>query len=72
MTRQTTATADGGTRGAGSSTTAPASWVRRWPQAVPVDTSGPLRSAVSQALAVLRPHGTAQAPVFRRPYMEPD
>ena len=43
-----------------------------WPQAVPVDTSGPLRSAVSQALAVLRPHGTAQAPVFRRPYMEPD
>ncbi|MBD0422700.1 AAA family ATPase [Streptomyces sp. TRM S81-3] len=38
-----------------------------WPEAVSVDTSGPLESAVSQALAVVRPWGTGQAPVFRRP-----
>jgi hypothetical protein len=43
-----------------------------WPEAVPVDTSGALESAVSRALAVVRPWGTDQAPVFRRPYMEPD
>ncbi|MFC8245894.1 bifunctional aminoglycoside phosphotransferase/ATP-binding protein [Streptomyces chartreusis] len=43
-----------------------------WPEAVAVDTSGPLESAVSQALAVVRPWGTGQAPVFRRPYMKPD
>lgn len=43
-----------------------------WPEAVAVDTSGPLESAVAQALAAVRPWGTSQAPVFRRPYMEPD
>ncbi|MFK4106302.1 AAA family ATPase [Streptomyces sp. NPDC019531] len=43
-----------------------------WPEAVPVDTSGPLESAVVQALAAVRPWGGSQAPVFRRPYMEPD
>lgn len=43
-----------------------------WPEAVVVDTSGPLESSVSQALAVVRPWGSGQAPVFRRPYMEPD
>ncbi|WP_308011791.1 bifunctional aminoglycoside phosphotransferase/ATP-binding protein [Actinacidiphila acidipaludis] len=44
---------------------------RPWPEAVEVDTGGPLESAVQQALAVVRPYGTGQAPVFRRPYMEP-
>jgi aminoglycoside phosphotransferase family enzyme/predicted kinase len=44
---------------------------RQWPQAVAVDTGGALETAVSQALAVVRPHGTGQAQVFRRPYMEP-
>ncbi|MFJ4933733.1 AAA family ATPase [Streptomyces pseudovenezuelae] len=43
-----------------------------WPEAVAVDTSGPLESAVARALASVRPWGTGQAPVFRRPYMEPD
>ncbi|WP_317447742.1 AAA family ATPase [Streptomyces collinus] len=43
-----------------------------WPEAVPVDTSGTLESAVTRALAVVRPWGSGQAPVFRRPYMEPD
>ncbi|WP_371584427.1 AAA family ATPase [Streptomyces sp. NBC_01314] len=43
-----------------------------WPEAVTVDTSGPLEAAVVQALAAVRPYGTGQAPVFRRPYMEPD
>ena len=43
-----------------------------WPEAVAVDTSGPLESAVARALAAVRPWGTGQAPVFRRPYMEPD
>ncbi|KES09108.1 gluconate kinase [Streptomyces toyocaensis] len=43
-----------------------------WPEAHTVDTGGPLESAVAQALAVLRPRGTGRAPVFRRPYMEPD
>lgn len=43
-----------------------------WPEAVPVDTSGPLESAVAQALTAVRPWGTGQAAVFRRPYMEPD
>jgi aminoglycoside phosphotransferase family enzyme/predicted kinase len=43
-----------------------------WAEAVTVDTSGPLDSAVVQALAAIRPHGTGQAPVFRRSYMEPD
>ncbi|MCX4474924.1 AAA family ATPase [Streptomyces cellulosae] len=42
-----------------------------WPEAVPVDTDGPLGAAVERALAAVRPWGTAQAPVFRRPYMEP-
>ncbi|GLX53978.1 hypothetical protein Shyhy01_69270 [Streptomyces hygroscopicus subsp. hygroscopicus] len=43
-----------------------------WPEAVPVDTSGALDSAVAQALAAVRPWGTGQAPVFRRPRTEPD
>ncbi|MFE6828483.1 AAA family ATPase [Streptomyces sp. NPDC057690] len=43
-----------------------------WPEAVAVDTSGPLESAVARALAAVQPWGTGQAPVFRRPYMEPD
>ncbi|MEU0579122.1 AAA family ATPase [Streptomyces griseoincarnatus] len=43
-----------------------------WPEAATVDTSGSLGAAVEQALAAVRPGGTAQAPVFRRPYMEPD
>ncbi|MGW0771133.1 bifunctional aminoglycoside phosphotransferase/ATP-binding protein [Streptomyces sp. NPDC002676] len=43
-----------------------------WPDAVAVDTSGSLESAVAQALAAVRPWGVGQAPVFRRPYMEPD
>ncbi|MFI8089519.1 AAA family ATPase [Streptomyces sp. NPDC086080] len=43
-----------------------------WPEAVAVDTGGPLEAAVVQALAAVRPWGTGQAPVFRRPYMEPD
>ncbi|MFF4562028.1 AAA family ATPase [Streptomyces sp. NPDC001435] len=43
-----------------------------WPEAVAVDTSGPLESAVARALATVRPWGISQAPVFRRPYMEPD
>jgi aminoglycoside phosphotransferase family enzyme/predicted kinase len=43
-----------------------------WAGAVAVDTSGPLEAAVVQALAAIRPHDTGQAPVFRRPYMEPD
>ncbi|CAM5521621.1 putative protein [Streptomyces griseoloalbus] len=42
-----------------------------WPEAVSVDTSGSLESAVARALAAVRPWGTGQAPVFRRPYMEP-
>ncbi|MDX2940517.1 AAA family ATPase [Streptomyces caniscabiei] len=43
-----------------------------WPDAVTVDTSGPLESAVSHALAAVRPWGADQAPVFRRAYGEPD
>jgi aminoglycoside phosphotransferase family enzyme/predicted kinase len=43
-----------------------------WPEAVMVDTSGPLEAAVVQALAAIRPYATGQAPVFRRSYMEPD
>ncbi|GGX79664.1 hypothetical protein GCM10010510_25890 [Streptomyces anandii JCM 4720] len=43
-----------------------------WAGAVAVDTSGPLESAVAQALAAVRPWGTGPAPLFRRPYMEPD
>ncbi|MFJ9865739.1 AAA family ATPase [Streptomyces sp. NPDC101165] len=43
-----------------------------WPDAVAVDTSGSLESAVAQALAAVRPWGAGQAPVLRRPYMEPD
>jgi aminoglycoside phosphotransferase family enzyme/predicted kinase len=43
-----------------------------WPQAVVVDTSGPLESAVNRALSAVRPHGTGRTPVFRRPAMEPD
>ncbi|MBM9503237.1 bifunctional aminoglycoside phosphotransferase/ATP-binding protein [Actinacidiphila acididurans] len=43
-----------------------------WAQAVTIDTSGSLESAVALALAAVRPYGAGQAPVFRRPYMEPD
>ncbi|MFB7242046.1 gluconate kinase [Streptomyces populi] len=43
-----------------------------WPEAVAIATSGPLEAAASRALAAVRPWGTGQAPVFRRPYMEPD
>ncbi|MFE9256982.1 AAA family ATPase [Streptomyces sp. NPDC006879] len=41
-----------------------------WPEAVRVDTSGSLESAVTRALTAIRPHGAGQAPVFRRPSME--
>ncbi|MEU5249690.1 AAA family ATPase, partial [Streptomyces asoensis] len=37
-----------------------------WPEAVPVDTGGPLDAAVARAMAAVRPWGTGQAPVFRR------
>ncbi|MEV7130034.1 AAA family ATPase [Streptomyces sp. NPDC093260] len=43
-----------------------------WPDAVAVGTGGSLESAVTQALTAVRPWGPGQAPVFRRPYMEPD
>ncbi|WP_330309129.1 MULTISPECIES: AAA family ATPase [unclassified Streptomyces] len=43
-----------------------------WPEAVVVDTSGPLEAAVVRAMTAVRPYATDQAPVFRRPYMEPD
>ncbi|WP_318216984.1 AAA family ATPase [Streptomyces sp. SCL15-6] len=43
-----------------------------WSEAVAVDTSGPLGSAVAQALAAVRPWGPDEAKAFRRPYMEPD
>ncbi|MFJ3175334.1 AAA family ATPase [Streptomyces roseus] len=43
-----------------------------WREAVTVDTSGSLESAVLQALKAVRPWGAGQAPVFRRPYMEAD
>ncbi|WRZ95819.1 AAA family ATPase [Streptomyces sp. NBC_01007] len=43
-----------------------------WDDAVAIDTDGPLEAAVAQALTAVRPYGTRQAPVFRRPYMEPD
>ncbi|SCK53659.1 bifunctional aminoglycoside phosphotransferase/ATP-binding protein [Streptomyces sp. WMMB 322] len=43
-----------------------------WPEAVGVDTGGALEAAVAQALTAVRPHAPGQAPVFRRPYMEPD
>lgn len=43
-----------------------------WDEAVPIDTGGPLEAAVIQAMAAVRPYGAGQAPVFRRPYMEPD
>ncbi|MCI0385880.1 bifunctional aminoglycoside phosphotransferase/ATP-binding protein [Streptomyces sp. CNQ085] len=42
-----------------------------WPEAVTVDTSGPLRGAADQALAAVYPYGAGPAPAFRRPYMEP-
>lgn len=43
-----------------------------WTEAATIDTSGPLESAVVQALAAVRPWGPGEAQVFRRPYMEPD
>lgn len=43
-----------------------------WPEAVAVDTSGSLESAVARALTAVRPWGTSQSPIFRRPSMEPD
>lgn len=66
------------TRASGSSdadldiATAMAAGEAAWPEAVALDTSGALDSAVARALAAVRPWGTGQAPVFRRPYMEPD
>jgi aminoglycoside phosphotransferase family enzyme/predicted kinase len=66
------------TRGPGASdadvdvATAMAAAEPPWAEAVTVDTSGPLEAAVVQALAAVRPYATGQAPVFRRPYMEPD
>lgn len=42
-----------------------------WPEAVPVDTSGALESAVTRAPAAVRPWGCGQAPVFRRRCREP-
>ncbi|HEX5569420.1 MAG TPA: AAA family ATPase, partial [Streptomyces sp.] len=43
-----------------------------WPEAVDVDTGGPLQLSVEQALSAVRPYGTGRAPLFRRPYLEPD
>ncbi|WP_432168754.1 AAA family ATPase [Streptomyces sp. bgisy031] len=43
-----------------------------WPEAVRIDTSGPLDAAVTQALSAIRPHAHSQARVLLRPYMEPD
>jgi aminoglycoside phosphotransferase family enzyme/predicted kinase len=43
-----------------------------WAEALSVDTSGPIESAVTRVLAAVRPWGTGQAPVYRRPRMEPD
>ncbi|WP_420710923.1 AAA family ATPase [Streptomyces sp. NRRL S-118] len=37
-----------------------------WPEAVGIDTSGSLESAVARALAAIRPYDDSQAPVFRR------
>ncbi|WP_322500293.1 AAA family ATPase [Streptomyces rochei] len=42
-----------------------------WSEAVSVDTSGSLGAAVARAMAAVRPWGSDQAKVFRRPYMEP-
>lgn len=67
-----------GTRGPGVSDAGPAvadamaAAEPPWPEAVAVDTSGPLRSAVARALAAVRPWGTGQAPVLRRPGGQPD
>ncbi|GHH82835.1 hypothetical protein GCM10018793_43420 [Streptomyces sulfonofaciens] len=41
-----------------------------WPGAVVLDTTGPVRSAVDQAVHAVRPD-TQTARVYRRPYMEP-
>ncbi|MFF3753298.1 AAA family ATPase [Streptomyces sp. NPDC002018] len=43
-----------------------------WPEAVTVDTSGRLDSAVERALEVIRPGGAERTRIFRRSYMEPD
>ncbi|MGW1892508.1 bifunctional aminoglycoside phosphotransferase/ATP-binding protein [Streptomyces sp. NPDC002004] len=43
-----------------------------WAEAIAIDTSGPLEAAVVQALAAIRPWGTGQAPVYRRPFTESD
>jgi predicted kinase len=67
-----------GTRAPGASdadldvATAMAATEPPWPEAVFVDTSGPLEAAVVQALATVRPYPTSQAPAFRRSYMKPD
>ncbi|WP_193241553.1 bifunctional aminoglycoside phosphotransferase/ATP-binding protein [Streptomyces phaeolivaceus] len=52
--------------------TAMAASATPWPEAVGVDTGSSLEAAVLQALAAIRPHADSGAPVFRRPYMEPD
>ncbi|MGW2509765.1 bifunctional aminoglycoside phosphotransferase/ATP-binding protein [Streptomyces scopuliridis] len=43
-----------------------------WPEAVTVDTSGALESAVGRAVRVVRPDGSERTRILRRPYMEPD
>jgi hypothetical protein len=68
LTTRTSGTSDAGLDVA----TAMAATEPPWPEAVTVDTSGSLEAAVVQALAAIRPYDAGQAPVFRRPYMEPD
>ncbi|GAA2961628.1 AAA family ATPase [Kitasatospora cinereorecta] len=66
-----------GTRAPGASdaglevATAIAESEQPWPQAVVIDTSGPLEAAAVRAFAAVRPFDAAQDLVFRRPYMEP-
>ncbi|MFE7565602.1 AAA family ATPase [Streptomyces sp. NPDC057539] len=43
-----------------------------WPEAVTVDTSRMLETAVEHAVAVVRPDGGERTRLFRRPYMMPD
>ncbi|MEV0305580.1 AAA family ATPase [Streptomyces prasinus] len=43
-----------------------------WWEAVKVDTSGPLGTAVIQALAAIRPHADCRALILRRSCTEPD
>ncbi|WP_406099151.1 AAA family ATPase [Streptomyces sp. NBC_01013] len=43
-----------------------------WTGAITVDSSGPLEASVAQALGAVHRSASGRAPVFRRPYMEPD